>query len=269
MRHPVKVKLEVTYLLKTWPHLSCERAAHPVCDTLHVLFCLRFSVSFFCQKCYLNQCVDVKDERPVPDINYGLFQASHPEIWENCTGENSHPFAKESLSVFRHMNPPINPQCACQVYIALLSDLVFAQKSLALCVRNTFLVKKQASLTSVGASSPPPSRSRWLCAYHSIFSRSPPVASATARGLILSSLSYSRLKPPGFNPSASVALRPQGQQTLCQWGLSLFSSSHSPCIPFPHPTRAASASGFCATRVPSLSRFPSNMLVIDPHPISA
>lgn len=134
------------------------------------------------------------------------------------------------------------------------------------------MVKKQASLTSVGASSPPPSRSRWLCASHSIFfSRfSPPVASATARGLILSSLRYSLLKPPGFNPFTSLAWWPQGYQSPCQWGLSLFSSSHSPSIPFPHPTRAASASGFCAACVPSLSRFPSNMLVIlNPHPISA
>lgn len=127
-----------------------------------------------------HKCLDVKDERPVPDINYGIFQASHPEIWETCTGEYSHPFAKESLGVFRQL---------IQVCIALLQAIVFAQKSLALFARNTFLVKKQASLTSVGASSPllsPPSR--WLCAaHHSISSRSPPVASDTARGVILSS----------------------------------------------------------------------------------
>lgn len=141
-----------------------------------------------------HKCLDVKDERPVPDINYGVFQASHPEIWETCTGEYSHPFAKESLGVFRQL---------IQVCIALLQAIVFAQKSLALFARNTFLVKKQASLTSVGASSPLPSLALAMC------STSQHLLALSSRRLGYRARSHP-LEPPGFNPFASLALWPRG-----------------------------------------------------------
>ncbi len=161
---------------------------------------------------------------------------------------------KERLGVFRHMNPSINPRVHCAIAsYSVCADIPGFIRTEHISGHKASIFNWRRSLLS------PPSA---MC------STSQHLLALSSRRLGYRARSH-HLEPPGFNPFASLALCPRGVQSLCQWGLSLFFSSHSPCIAFPHPTRAASASGFCAACVPSLTRFPLNMLVIDPHPTSA
>lgn len=90
---------------------------------------------------------------------------------------------KERLGVFRHMNPSINPRVHC----AIASYSVCAE--IPGFIRTEHISGHKASIFNWRRSLlSPPSRSRRLCAaHHSISSRSPPVASDTARRVILSS----------------------------------------------------------------------------------
>lgn len=84
-----------------------------------------------------------------------------PGLTSGNTGElagRKQPPYREGEPRCLQSHPHLNPPCTSRAYTALSGAIIeFVEKSLALFVQKTFLVKKQASLTSVGDSSLPPS----------------------------------------------------------------------------------------------------------------